>query len=101
MPDHWHGLVELGEPDGLSRCIQRLKANSSRRVHESGLAAKVWAAGFHDRALRSEEHLNDVARYVIRNPIRAGIVAQARDYRWWGAVWAPLEMGFRASRDRD
>ena len=94
MPDHWHGLLELGDGDSLSRRIQSLKANSARCVHRAGLVdARVWATGFHDRALRSEEGLEDMARYLVLNPVRAGLVARARDYPYWDAIWAKRNPG--------
>jgi REP element-mobilizing transposase RayT len=102
MPDHWHGLVELGGDDELSRLIQKLKANSARRVHQAGLVdSRVWATGFHDRALRNEEALQDMARYVLRNPARAGLVDRVTDYPWWDAVWVPAESRFGATGLRD
>ncbi|UHQ23809.1 transposase [Lysobacter sp. 5GHs7-4] len=88
MPDHWHGLVELGPWETLPDLIRRLKANTSRRVRETAPGLVVWAAGYHDRALRYEESVLDAARYVVMNPVRAGLVRRVRDYRYWGAVWA-------------
>ena len=88
MPDHWHGLVELGDGDELSRRVQLLKANSARAARRVGLAdARVWAPGFHDRAARVEDDLEDMARYLVLNPVRAGLVARCMDYSYWDAVW--------------
>ena len=87
MPDHWHGLVELGPWETLPAVVRRLKSNTSRRLREAGTGAQVWAAGYHDRALRCEESVVDAARYVVMNPVRAGLVRRVRDYRYWGAVW--------------
>jgi putative transposase len=88
MPDHWHGLVEVGDGDGLSGRIQKLKANSARSVHRAGLVdSRVWAPGFHDRALRREEDLEDMARYLVLNPVRAGLVRRVMDYPYWDAIW--------------
>jgi REP element-mobilizing transposase RayT len=105
MPDHWHGLVELGDEDGLSRRIQALKANSARAVHRAGLQdSKVWAPGFHDRALRTEDDLEDMARYLVLNPVRAGLVARVMEYSYWDAVWIkvlPSQPGSFAEEHRD
>jgi REP element-mobilizing transposase RayT len=88
MPDHWHGLVELGGDDGLSGLARQLKASSARRIRlaRDGIG-KVWGSGFHDRALRREDDLVDMARYVVLNPVRAGLVRRIRDYPFWDAVW--------------
>ncbi len=87
MPDHWHGLIELGEMETLSVCVQRLKANTSRVFLTSGEPRRVWAAGFHDRAMRSDDDLRVAARYVVANPLRAGLVDAVGKYPYWDAVW--------------
>ena len=48
-----------------------------------------WQTGFHDHALRTEEDLPAIARYVIANPLRAGIVTSVRAYPHWDTVWLP------------
>ena len=88
MPDHWHGVVQLGERDSLGRVVQRLKANSARRVrYEADVHCRVWARGYHDHALRQEEGVREAARYVVGNPIRAGLVDRVADYPFWDATW--------------
>ena len=88
MPDHFHGLIRLGEGASLSRCVQRLKSRSAKACH--GLISgrlPIWARGFHDHAARQQEDLRSLARYIIANPVRAGLVANAMDYPFWDAVW--------------
>ena len=87
MPDHWHGLIELGATETLSVCVQRLKANTSRSFRVGRQHDGVWAPGFHDRALRSSDDLRVAARYVIANPLRAGLVDEIGKYPYWDAVW--------------
>ena len=88
MPDHWHGLIELGGREGLSRLVRGLKCCSSRRVRADfpGIGA-VWDRGFHDRAVRRDDDVRDMARYIVLNPVRARLVRRVRDYPYWGAVW--------------
>ena len=89
MPDHWHGLVELGGFDSLPTCVGRLKGRSARLLRQAhpGIGPTVWAPAYHDRALRAEEQLVDAARYVVMNPVRAGLVRRVGDYPYWDAVW--------------
>ena len=49
--------------------------------------ASLWQAGFHDRAIRSDEDLLVVARYVVANPLRAKLVDRLGDYPFWNSVW--------------
>ena len=89
MPDHWHGLIELGEEESLSGLVCRLKANTARCIRREicGGTGALWARGFHDRALRREDDILHVARYVVMNPIRAGLVERLGDYPYWNAIW--------------
>jgi len=82
MPDHLHWLMQLGERIELSLCMRNVKTMSARR-----LGRPVWQRGFHDHALRQEQDLADVARYVIANPVRAGLVQRTGQYPHWDAVW--------------
>jgi REP element-mobilizing transposase RayT len=87
MPDHVHLLLQLGDT-GLSEVVKRLKALSARRLNrEIGRTGRFWAPGFHDHALRREEDLKGVARYIVANPLRAGLVKCVADYPYWNAVW--------------
>jgi REP-associated tyrosine transposase len=80
MPDHWHGLVELGERDGISLLMNRFKAISTKTLAKTGCSKPVWAHGFHDHALRRDEDVTATARYIVANPIRADLVHRALDY---------------------
>ncbi|WP_306085229.1 transposase [Pseudomonas sp. gcc21] len=81
MPDHFHWLMQL-QDESLSKTVQRIK-----RLTSAQLGRRVWQDGFHDRAVRSEENLKAMARYVIANPLRAGLVDSVGDYPHWDAVW--------------
>lgn len=88
MPDHWHGLVELGAWDDLSIIVQKLKSNSARQIRaEHPDVRAVWEKGFHDRAVRSDEAIQPAARYIVANPLRAGLVRHVGEYPYWNSVW--------------
>jgi REP element-mobilizing transposase RayT len=89
MPDHLHWLVQIRERHSLSRILQFTKAMSARRINvlRDGAGMPVWQSGFHDHAVREEEDLRDLARYVITNPLRAGLVTAIGDYPLWDAAW--------------
>ena len=88
MPDHWHGLVELGKGQNLSTMIARFKGSSSRSLGKACPASGlVWQKGFHDRALRRSDDLRTVAGYILDNPLRARLVERLEDYPYWGCAW--------------
>lgn len=82
MPDHLHWLMQLGEGATLSQVVRGVKSLTSHR-----LGYPVWQRGYHDHAVRHDEDLKAMSRYVIANPIRAGLVSSVGDYPHWDAVW--------------
>lgn len=87
MPDHLHWLIELHERP-LDVLMRRIKSNSSRYINRRlGRSGALWQQGFHDRAIHREEDLRSIARYVIANPLRAGLVQRVGDYPLWDACW--------------
>ncbi|WP_409317316.1 REP-associated tyrosine transposase [Pseudomonas sp. KCJK9016] len=87
MPDHFHWLIEL-KRGSLGELMQRTKSLSTKAVSRvTGLKAGLWQQGYHDRALRKEEDLVKLARYVVANPLRAGLVEKLGDYPLWDAIW--------------
>lgn len=87
MPDHWHGLLALGDLP-LAEVMRRAKGRIAREVNRArGRGGTVWMEGFHDRAMRREEDLRLMARYLIANPLRAGLVEDVGQYPYWDAVW--------------
>ncbi|WP_040071520.1 REP-associated tyrosine transposase [Pseudomonas batumici] len=87
MPDHFHWLLELHNGD-LPRLMQGTKSRSARTVNKiRGIQAPLWQKGYFDRALRREEDLKTMARYIVANPLRAGMVEHIGDYPLWDAIW--------------
>jgi putative transposase len=81
MPDHIHWLMFF-ETGTLSSAVKRIKSLSSRCIE--GLQ---WNTGFYDHLIRDDENLRNTARYIVANPLRAGLVDSVRDYGYWDAVW--------------
>lgn len=81
MPDHIHWLFQLKQGN-VSSLIQRVKSFYTKFEGRS-----VWNKGFYDHALRNDESLIKVARYIVANPLRAGLVDQIGDYPHWDSVW--------------
>ena len=88
MPDHAHLLCQLGRHGELAVLVRRLKSHAARDANAAiGREGPVWQRGFHDRALRSEDDVTQVGRYIVANPVRAGLVERVELYPWWNAVW--------------
>ncbi len=59
MPDHLHWLMVLHKGK-LSEAVQLLKGRSA---HAIGRA--IWQANYYDHAVREEEDLRNIARYIV------------------------------------
>jgi len=88
MPDHLHWLVQLMGTRSLSVSVNTTKSFASRSINQViGRSGPVWQKGFYDHALRDEEDLAGVARYIVANPLRAGLTRSVSDYPLWDAIW--------------
>jgi REP element-mobilizing transposase RayT len=83
MPDHVHALV-MPQRSTLSECMRLFKGRTSRVL---GNGKGLWQRGFHDHAIRRDEDLVAAARYIVANPLRAGLVRRIGDYPFWNCVW--------------
>ena len=87
MPDHLHWLFCLRCSD-LSAVVQKMKCRSANSINRArDRHGSVWQAGFYDRRLDNEESLHLQARYMIENPLRAGIVSSLEEYPYWWCAW--------------
>ncbi len=88
MPDHVHWLIQLGQQDDLCVVVNRLKSFSARMANRVlKREGPFWAGAYHDHALRADEDLHAVTRYIVANPLRAHLVKHIADYPFWNAVW--------------
>ena len=81
MPDHVHVLM-LPRLTDIAQCMRLFKGRTARRI-----GGRVWQRGFHDHAMRREEDVVAAARYIVTNPLRAGIVRTLREYPFWDCAW--------------
>jgi putative transposase len=85
MPDHVHLLLEgRSAMSDLPRLIARWK-QATGDAHRQATGTALWQGGFYDHVLRAEDDRQAIVRYLIANPIRAGLVLDVRDYRFWGS----------------
>jgi len=88
MPNHVHLLFwalrdQAGWPFPLVDILQALKSSSAhtlnKLLHHAG---PVWDEESFDHVLRSDESWEQKREYIRQNPVRAGLVRRAEDYRW-------------------
>jgi putative transposase len=76
MPDHVHVR--------LATIVATLKNQICRSLRQAGTQV-IWQPGFYDRVLRNRDDPGLVAKYVVENPVRAGLVKSSPEYRY-GAI---------------
>jgi putative transposase len=101
MTNHYHLLVETVEPS-LSAGMQYLLSNYAQWFDWThSYEGHVFERRFFSRALETEDDLLGTTRYILLNPVRAGICYTAAQWRWssYGATTgtAPMLAGPRLS----
>ena len=90
MPDHIHAVIQLGQGQTLPKVMQSLKSFTARQINKLlGERGTVWQDGYYDHGIRKDESLDEIIRYCYENPVRWGLVEQARDYPYW---WCKFKM---------
>ena len=86
MPDHVHILVSSeGQANPLS-IVGRIKGKTTHQYWRRGGLGRLWQRGFYDHVLRSSEATEDLARYILGNPVRKGLADSPGDYPFSGSV---------------
>ena len=85
MPDHLHLLceartVESGLVSFVHDAKQRTGYAFARRTR-----TRLWQQGFYDRILRDEDDMLAVVRYIVTNPVRAGLARDVGEYPFCGS----------------
>jgi putative transposase len=93
MSNHWHLVIAPTAAGSMSKCMHWLTTTHARRWQlardAEGLGA-VYQGRFRAIPIEHGEHFLWVCRYVERNPLRAGLVAQAQQWKW-SSLWQRCE----------
>ena len=82
MDTHYHLVVETPLPN-VSRGMRQLNGLYAQRFNQRhGRCGHVFQARYRSILVEQDTHLLAVCRYVVLNPVRAGICAEPGAYRW-------------------
>ena len=86
MPDHLHLLIEGTSDDSDGRrFIKAFKQYSgyyySQKRHET-----LWQRYGFEHVLRDDETTVEVVKYILANPVRAGLAATVEEYPFVGSL---------------
>jgi len=91
MPDHLHALIEgLAADSDLLKCTKMFRQRGGHS-YRALTCRRLWQEGYIDRFLRAEEATLDVARYIVANPVRAGLCDDLREYPYLGSSRYTIE----------
>jgi putative transposase len=85
MPNHWHMVLRPTKDRELGNFVQRLTTTHVRRWHlhrNSVGTGHLYQGTYKSFPVQDDEHFLTVCRYVEQNPLRAGLVQRAEDWRW-------------------
>ena len=93
MRDHAHLLVEAATERADVRRFAKTSKQRSGAAHALRCGGRLWQEGYHDRILRKDEEVQEIARYILENPVRAGLVRAPTEYPYLGSeVWSLAEL---------
>jgi putative transposase len=82
MDNHYHLVIETPQPN-LSTGMRHLNGNYARVFNNRhDRCGHVFQARFRSILIDEGTYFLAACRYVVRNPVRAGICAQPGEYRW-------------------
>ena len=83
MANHFHLLATPHSTDALSQMMQALGRRYVRYFNDSQKrSGTLWEGRYRSTVIQAERYLLPCMAYMDLNPVRAGVVAQARDYPW-------------------
>jgi REP element-mobilizing transposase RayT len=87
MPNHVHLL--LNPAIALPKLTKSLKGITAKRANRSlGLTGtSFWQEESYDHSVRDNREFEQIRRYIENNPVKAGLVRGAEEYRWSSAGW--------------
>jgi putative transposase len=82
MTNHYHLLMRPAE-QGFAAGMQLLNCGHARRMNRKhGRTGHLFLNHYSWRPVESDEHLREAVRYIVLNPVRAGICASPEQWRW-------------------
>lgn len=82
MTNHYHVVIETQEPN-LSKGMGWLNGNFTRKFnHTYNRVGHIFQGRFHSVLVEKQSYLLELARYVVLNPVRAGIVKHPGAWNW-------------------
>jgi putative transposase len=86
MPDHVHLLLGGTAPNSDLRQFAKDAKQYSGFHYQREYGKPLWQPSYYDHVLRDEEDTWSVARYIVENPLIAGLAERADAYPFLGSA---------------
>lgn len=101
MPNHVHLVLVPRDTQGLSRALSQVHQRYTRMINKrEDWSGYLWQGRFLSYVM-DESYALSAVRYVELNPVVAGLVKQAEDYKWSSAYAHIHETPNALLRDED
>lgn len=86
MPNHAHVLFKPLPGFTLSSIMKGLKGNTAYQANSLlDRKGQFWHPDYFDRFIRDQDHFEKTVRYIENNPVKAGLVSNAEEWRFSSA----------------
>jgi REP element-mobilizing transposase RayT len=85
MPDHIHLIWQVLNGNLLA-VVSAWKSTTTRIWWRHGGMGRLWQPSFYDQGIRGDQAWNEVVRYILENPQRAGLVEHWENYPYIGGT---------------
>ena len=85
MPNHWHLVLRVADGSNLARLMQWVTTKHAaawHAYHQTTGEGHLYQGRYKAFPVQTDEHFLTLCRYVERNPVRAGLVERAAQWRW-------------------
>ena len=83
MDNHFHLLATPSTSEGLPQWMQAVGRRYVRYFNDRhGRTGTLWEGRYRSTLIQTDRYLLACMAYIDLNPVRAGMVADARDYPW-------------------
>jgi putative transposase len=101
MPDHVHLLIEGLRDDSDAKKFIIKSKQCSAHAYATKFGQRLWQPFGYEHVLRDDEKVQVVARYILENPVRAGLAKTVLEYPFVGSQVYDLKELLATLPERD
>lgn len=85
MPNHVHALLTVFEESTLSSIVYSWKSFTAKQANQVlGITGRFWQPEYFDRVIQSQRQFEFTLRYILNNPVKAGLCKEFQHWPWFG-----------------